>query len=163
MQLLEKDSSPELCYQIRRGSIASSRFCKLKDELPHIAVHCIDIRSGLNFPSNSFDVVLASLSLHYFTFIEMQYILKELKRVLKKNSMMIIRVNSVNDKNYGSKGYPEIEHHLFDVEGESKRFFNKEDIFYIFGDGWKICNLEEKTIDRFYKPKVVWEFVANSI
>ena len=143
--------------------VDEKRIQKLRVDLPSVDFHCIDIRSELPFPSNSIDTVLASLSLHYFTIEETKKILVELKRVLKNNSKMIIRLNSINDTNYGAEGYPEIEHHLFIVNGQLKRFFNKEDIHLIFRDGWELEGIIEKTIDRYELPKLVWEFVAKSV
>ena len=67
------------------------------------------------------------------------------------------------DINYGSVGYPEIESGLFSVEGQQKRFFTKASVLDYFAKNWQIDHLEEKTIDRYHKPKVIWEFVARNI
>ena len=153
----------KLTKKITAIDIDEERIKNLKLELPKINFYCMDIRSKLPFKADSFDVILASLRLHYFTFTEIQKILKELKRVLKNNSIMVVRLNSINDKNYGADGHPEIEHHLFNVDGQPKRFFSRDDIHTIFKDGWEVENLTEKSIDRFEMPKVIWEFSARNM
>lgn len=153
----------KLTDKITSLDIDKKRIENLRSDLPQVDFYCIDLRSNLPFQSNTFDVILASLSLHYFTVVETLSIFKEIKRVLKPDCRMIVRLNSIDDKNYGSEGHPEIEHHLFKVDGQYKRFFDKKDIHTIFGDEWEISKPVEKTIDRYELPKIVWEFVSKSV
>jgi len=62
---------------------------------------------------------------------------------------------------YGAIGYPEIEHHYYDVDGEMKRFFDADDVASLFDTRWRRIAVEEMTITRYDKPKTVWEVVAN--
>ena len=118
----------------------------------------LDHSKKLPFENNSFDVVVASLCLHYFNWSATNAIIIEVSRILRSGGFLLCRLNSKNDINYGSTGYPEIETDLFNVKGRSKRFFNKSDIYELFPEPWKLTSLQEKLIDRYDKEKVVWEF-----
>jgi len=120
----------------------------------------LDHAKPLPFHDNSYDVVVASLTLHYFKWSQTEEIVKEISRVLTSGGLLVCRVNSVNDEHYGATGYPELEKRLFNVKGQQKRFFTREDIVKLFAKNWTIEAIEEKRIDRYKHPKTVWEFGA---
>lgn len=120
----------------------------------------LDHSKYLPFDSQKFDVVVASLCLHYFDWKTTKSIVENLSRVLKKKGLLICRLNSENDINFGSKGYAEIEPGLFSVKGQQKRFFSKADVEKLFLGSWTVIKLKESTIDRYEKEKTVWEFAA---
>ncbi len=55
----------------------------------------------MNLPDNSFDVIYAHLSIHYFDDEKTTQILEGLYRILKKDGMMFIKCKSVEDPLYG--------------------------------------------------------------
>lgn len=59
-----------------------------------------DITARFPFNDNSFDVVYAQLVLHYFDDETMLRIMNEIKRVLSKNGILALMVNSVEDPEY---------------------------------------------------------------
>lgn len=120
----------------------------------------LDHSQPLPFLENKFDVVVASLCLHYFSWRKTSEIVEEIARVLSKDGLLICRVNSTNDKNYGAVGSPEIEPNMYRAEGKPKRFFDRSDIEKLFSAGWCLLDLKESCIDRYQKPKEVWEFGA---
>lgn len=111
--------------------------------------------------SCEFDVVIASLCLHYFRWGTTKNIISEISRVLGPRGIFICRLNSIEDGNYGATGYPELETGLFNVEGMPKRFFSENEIYALLSHGWSIESIEHKCIDRYKKPKWVWEFGAS--
>lgn len=121
----------------------------------------IDHSEGLPFAEEEYDVVIASLCLHYFTWEKTAKILKEIHRVLKPKGILICRVNSSQDINYGSQGYPEIEKGLYTVKTFTRRFFAKADILDLYSPEWDVSNLEHKEIDRYKLPKFIWQFKAT--
>jgi len=127
-----------------------------------LGITYLDHSKPLPFEENSFDVVVSSLSMHYFYWNKTIEIIKEISRILKKGGLLVCRVNSVNDTNYGATGYPEVETGLYQVKGQIKRFFKEEDILKLFAKGWNIVSIEEKQIDRYKNLKSVWEFGAVS-
>ena len=120
----------------------------------------LDHSKKLPFEAKVFSVVVASLCLHYFSWAITCGIASEISRVLSSNGLLICRLNSTNDSNYGANGYPEIENNLYSVKGKTKRFFTDYDIQSLFPEPWKLLDLEEKHIDRYAKDKIVWEFGA---
>ncbi len=120
----------------------------------------LDIRRPLPFADKSYPVIVASLCLHYFSWKQTISILGELKRCLKHDGRLLARFNSTNDVLFGAVGFREIEPDFYFVRGKSKRFFDYETLRKLFSSGWKVESIEEMTILRYEKPKVVWEVVA---
>ena len=89
-----------------------------------VSTQKVDLREELPFGSESFDVVYAHLSIHYFDRDHTIRIMDEVGRVLKPGGVFAFFVNSTSDPEYGK--WPEIESDYFDVEGTSKRYFSME-------------------------------------
>ncbi|MCQ3829277.1 class I SAM-dependent methyltransferase [Microbulbifer elongatus] len=121
----------------------------------------LDHSERLPYESNSFEVVVASLCLHYFDWIKTEEVVSEIYRVLTPGGILIGRVNSKKDANYGATGYPEIESNLFIVNNQAKRFFDKTDLCRLFSEKWDFTYFGEKTIDRYSMPKTILEFRAT--
>lgn len=120
----------------------------------------LDHSKPLPFKDNAFDIVVASLCLHYFSWDITTSILSDISRILRAKGLLICRLNSIHDYNYGARGYPEIEPNLYLVDGEAKRFFDLKDIERLFAPRWQLVELRESSIDRYNVPKCVWEFGA---
>ena len=131
------------------------------EKTPQINFQVADHSEALPFKDNTFSAVVSSLCLHYFSWEKTIEVLVEIGRVLKSGGLLIGRVNSVNDVNYGAKGYPEIENRLFLVDGKKKRFFKKQDIIELISKDWEIDTLRELQIDRYGNSKSVIEFSAR--
>jgi SAM-dependent methyltransferase len=120
----------------------------------------MDNSQPLPFASHSMDVILASLSLHYFTWTVTLQIASELKRCLKTDGILLARFNSTHDYNYGASSTTlEIEPNFHQVGTSTKRFFDETSV-RSFLQGWDIRFLEENIIHRYEKPKSVWEVMA---
>ena len=122
----------------------------------------VQLDNGKPFPfaNDSVNVIVASLSLHYFTWAVTLQIASELRRCLKTNGMLLARFNSIHDYNFGAiTATPPIEPNLYFVGTMTKRFFDEKSV-QTFLAGWDIQFLEENTIHRYEKPKSVWEVMA---
>jgi SAM-dependent methyltransferase len=128
---------------------------------PKADVLQVDISKPLPFATNSTSVIIASLSLHYFSWNVTLQIASELKRCIKTGGLLLVRLNSVNDRHHGSKSTLEIEPNFYNVGRGTKRFFDENSV-RLFLQGWDIQFLEENGIDRYEKPKYVWEAMAIS-
>ncbi len=137
-----------------------------------LSIHKIDHSQPLPYDDQLFDVVVASLSLHYFDWQQTRAIIAEISRVLTPNGDLICRLNSTNDTEFGATGYQQLENNYFNVKGSNKRFFDKQTIEDLFSDNltdsadhskiqWTLQQLNEQQIDRYEKPKFVWEFNAQ--
>lgn len=121
----------------------------------------VDVRRPLPFNDRSYHAVVASLCLHYFLREQTLAILGEIRRCLKQDGLLLSRFNSTNDVNFGAVGFREIEPNFYAVRGRSKRFFDRKTLQETFADGWEIRSIEEMTILRYSRPKVVWEVIAQ--
>lgn len=106
--------------------------------------------------------VVASLSLHYFTWQETISLVSRIHGTLRPGGLLLARLNSTEDTNYGAIGHPEIEPGLFLVHGQAKRFFSQADVTAIFGQGWKMRSLEHQVTNKYSFPKSLWELCVAS-
>lgn len=129
----------------------------IKKNFPGIKLSkCFDMKEGLPFDDEYTNIIIADLSLHYFSEKETRKILDEIKRVLRKEGILLFRVNSLKDINYGVGQGIEIERHYYKTsDGIFKRFFDKKDI-ELFFDAWEIFFINEEQMTRYEKPKIVW-------
>jgi len=128
--------------------------------VPDAEFHVGDLREA--FPVHAARVIVASLSLHYFSWAETCGILAHIRATLGPRGVFVGRFNSTNDHNFGASGYPRIGENYYRVRGRTKRFFDRAAMDALFGAGWRVLALEERTIHRYEKPKVVWEVVAET-
>lgn len=82
-----------------------------------------DMRQPLKFADNSFDMVYARLSLHYFPDKTTCEIFKEIKRVLKPGGSLRFMCKATNDAIYG-KG-EKLEPDMFELDGHVRHFFSE--------------------------------------
>jgi len=117
---------------------------------------CFDMSQGLPFDSGITALVIADLSLHYFTAPVTDFVLREIRRVLTPNGILLARVNSVKDVHHGAGQGVEVERHCFRTpDGRLKRFFDEKDCRRFFGD-WHILDLQEDQMTRYALPKQLW-------
>ena len=128
----------------------------VNEEEPSLNTKLFDMTKKLPFKDNSTNIIIADLCLHYFNIETTKYIFKEIYRILKKDGYLIARVNSANDIYYIPQNAKIIEKNFY-YDGEIyKRFFEEKDFIKIL-DNFKIVNLAEKKMERYEKPKILWE------
>lgn len=128
--------------------------------VPAASYLCMDIGQPFPFVDGAFPVIVASLSLHYFSWEVTQRVVVELKRCLSFGGVALIRVNSTRDTNYGASSTDSIEDNFHWVDGQAKRFFDENAILALFA-GWQLSSLVEMDIDRYDDVKRVWSFEAR--
>ena len=138
------------------GAIESARAA-----VPRAEFHAGDFRASFPAIGAPIWVIIASLSLHYFAWDETVALVEQIRTTLRPRGALLCRLNSTNDHNYGASGYPRIESNYYLVDGEPKRFFDRTSIEALFATGWRMLSLEEQLIQRYAKPKVVWEAVLE--
>lgn len=90
---------------------------------PRAALLHADTGKPLPFVDHSMAVILASLSLHYFSWENTLQIAAELRRCIQPGGILLARFNSTNDFHHGASSEDEIEPGLYRVGAQSKRFF----------------------------------------
>ncbi len=113
-----------------------------------------DLRDGLPFGDSTIDLVVASLSLHYFDWPTTTWIVAEIARVLRSGGLLLARVNAVGD--YGSlycQGI-ELEPDFFEVEpGFTKRFFTTSTLQKLLTRRFTIESLEGQKVAVRDRPE----------
>lgn len=129
----------------------------LNTEYKELKTSIFDMSESLPFKDNEINVIIADLSLHYFDTEKTKYIISEIYRVLKSGGYLIGRVNSTNDKYHIPVNAKVLEKNFY-YDGEIyKKFFEGKEFKELF-ENFKILSLEEKHMDRYEKPKTLWEF-----
>lgn len=136
----------------------------LKKNFPEVYdTKVFNMIEGIPFNNESFDLIVADLSLHYFKEFDTKILINELYRVMKRDSYLLLRVNSVNDVNFGVGDGVQIEKNLYKLpDNRLKRFFDEEDLkkfFWMFD--FLFC--EEKILTRFGPSKYVYEVCLKKV
>lgn len=139
--------------------LSARAIANARQRAPSAEFHCQDIRAP--FPVERAGVVIASLSLHYFPWPETEALVERIRPLLVPSGALLCRLNSTNDHHFGASGYPRIDDDYYMVDGEPKRFFDREATTRLFAKGWRTLSLEEGVIDRYDHPKWVWEAVLE--
>lgn len=132
------------------------------EKFPEVTeAHCFNMLDGLPFKSESFDVIVADLCLHYFLKEDTKRIVSEIERVLRPCGCLLFRVNSIHDINHGAGQGQEMEPHLYlTSDGRYKRFFDEKDIRYFFGN-FEIEDICEETMVRYRLEKKLYKGCAR--
>lgn len=97
---------------------------KASDKGVNIDTKKVDLREELPFEDQSFDVVYAHLSLHYFDYETTVRLFGEIQRVLKAGGVLAFLSNSVNDPEY--KTGEELEPDYFQIDKTAKRYLSEK-------------------------------------
>lgn len=120
----------------------------------------IDMRKTLPFENESFDIVFANLSIHYFDDETTKKLISEIKRILTKGGIFMGSVNSFEAYDFIKDHAKELSYHFYLSNDMNIRLFDEEDINnYLKEFGLLACK-EEVTM-RFGKQKNYIIFIAK--
>jgi ubiquinone/menaquinone biosynthesis C-methylase UbiE len=123
---------------------------KAKEANLNLEFKVMDISKKFPFKSNEFDVVYSHMALHYWDEAETQKILKEIKRVLKREGIFACLLNTQRDPEL--KEFKKIGNNLYrDPSGISKSYFTAEYFKNFVDKDYKIVILDD--IGETYKDK----------
>jgi len=129
--------------------------------VPSATVQCRDLREPFPEQVRDMGAIVASLSLHYFAWDETQALVQRIHSTLRPGGILLCRLNSTQDHNFGASGHAELEPNLFLVEGNPKRFFDKASVELLFDKGWNKLSMEHHVTSKYVKPKALWEIVLE--
>ena len=147
-------------YQVISCDFAEAALRRLSYFIPHPVTRLFDLRSRFPFEDGATQIVIADLCLHYFSKTETIEIVAEIRRVLCNGGWLFSRVNSEKDVCYGAGEGTAIEPFYYEQSGYRKRFFDESSLRAFFSE-WKIKTLCECEMNRYEKPKIVWELAAQ--
>jgi SAM-dependent methyltransferase len=148
-------------HRVIAVDLSPESVAKARTRAPQAEVLCQDIRAP--FPVDVAGVVVASLSLHYFPWPETEALVRRIWSMLCPAGLLLCRLNSTNDHNFGASGHSQIEESFYRVDGAPKRFFDRAAVDRLFSSGWRTLGAEERIIDRYERPKSAWEVVLEKV
>ena len=143
-------------YHVISCDFSEEAIKRVKMYVPNAETMIFNMNNGLPFADCNAEIVIANLSLHYFSINDTNKIIGEISRVLKIDGVLLCRLNSTKDENAGAGMGSIIEKNYYQIGDKKKRFFDKETIEKVFSQ-WKIINMEEYTIKKYKLPKILWE------
>jgi len=149
-------------YEVISCDISEKALYRLSNYIKDLKVKCFDLKDGLPFQDSCAKVIISDLSLHYFTWKETEKVLKEIDRVLMEDGVLLCRVNSTKDTNYGAGKGIVVEENYYNIDGRYKRFFNETQLRELFKH-WEIQYINESVLNRYKLSKVVWEISVRKL
>lgn len=141
--------------------LSASSVAATKLRVPGANVERRDIRDPFPITEATAGVVIASLTLHYFPWIETVALVDRVRRTLRPNGLFLCRLNSTEDSNFGASGHPSIEPDYYLVNRQPKRFFDEASVDEIFSSNWEVLSKEHMVTRKYVKEKALWEVVAR--
>ena len=150
-------------FDVTAGDISERALTYLNQKNPSIKTVRLDMTEPLPFADDSFDVVFANLSIHFFSTEDTENLIAEVKRILKKGGLFIGSCNSSKAYKYIENSSTVIENGFYlEDGGRSVRLFDREQ-FDCFFRGFDEITLEEIETVRFNKSKNMWEFIYRNV
>lgn len=145
-------------YNVISLDFSSFALKELKEKNQNAKIIEHDLLKDLPFEKESVDLVIADLSLHYFSKEDTLKIINNIDNILKKDGILIARVNSVKELK-SEKINKKIEDNFYFINGYNKRFFSSRDINFFFNI-FSSLTFEEKQIIKYKKEKYILEIFA---
>lgn len=120
----------------------------------------IDMQETFPFDNETFDIVFANLSIHYFSDKMTKKIISEIKRVLKKDELFIGSVNGIQGLKVIKDTVIEIEPHYYYNKNKYIRLFDKEELKKYLSP-FQVLELSEREIIRFKHQKNYLLFICK--
>lgn len=131
-------------FKVTATDFSETAISFAKRSILHAEFVLHDTANKFPFEEKSFDLVVASLSLHYFDPNTLKQILQEIKRMLQDNGLLVFRLNSVHDED------AQKEHPI------ARYFYSMEACRDIWAE-WSEVALQEYTEEYYGKPKDIVE------
>lgn len=131
----------------------------IRENIPNSKTKYLDMRGLFSFENESYSLIIADLSLHYFDNETTIHIMNEIKRILKTNGVLLARVASVNDFNFGAGIGKQLEKNFYFEGDYTKRFFDQNDVNKYFGIIGEVESFETSMIrneQEYSKPKMLY-------
>lgn len=128
---------------------------------PQVEVVRFDMVNKFPFIADYFDVVVAELSLHYFSKRKTRRILSEISRVLVPEGLLIARVNSTRGE-YPPNGAEKITKDYYRVGGITKHFYSIDSFKNLFDASWEVVEIEEQETYKYRSLKPVIFCIAKN-
>lgn len=147
-------------YNVLSCDFSNEALKSIQKNIPNSKTLYLDMMKRLPIKDNTYSLIIADLSLHYFDNETTIHIMSEIKRILKNNGILLSRVASVNDFNFGAGIGEQLEKNYYFEGDYTKRFFDTEDVIKYFGIIGSV-EMEETSMIRseeeYSKPKMLYK------
>lgn len=148
-------------FTVHAIDLSAAAVAATRRRVPNAHVTCADVRAPFPLGQYAAGAVVASLSLHYFTWAETVTLIARIRDTLAPNGVFLCRLNSTQDHHFGAIGHPMVEPDYYLVKGQPKRFFNEAAIDQLFGVGWQLHSKEHLVTRKYIQKKALWEVVLQ--
>lgn len=155
---LTKAGLDVVAFDLSPVSVAAARL-----RAPGARIECRDTRDPFPAAATPLGVVVASLSLHYFPWAQTVSIVERIRACLRPGGLLLCRLNSTEDRNFGAGSGTPIEENFYLANGQHKRFFDRAAIERLFVQGWRPLSMEHMTSRKYLKQKAIWELVLEKV
>lgn len=146
-------------YKVISSDISTTALNKVKEFNQNVVN--LDMREKLPFDDNTFDVVFAGLSIHYFSDSDTKNLINEIKRILKKDGLFIGSVNGMQGLEKIKETATELEPHYYFNKSKYIRLFDIEDLKQYLNI-FNILEIEERETIRFGNKKNYIVFIVKN-
>lgn len=147
-------------YNVLSCDFSNEALKSIQKNIPNSKTLYLDMMKRFPIEDNTYSLIIADLSLHYFDNETTIHIMSEIKRILKKDGILLSRVASVNDFNFGAGVGEQLERNYYFEGDYTKRFFDSEDVNKYFGIIGSV-EMEETSMIRseeeYSKPKMLYK------
>lgn len=153
-------------YLLERGfkvlscDFSNEALKSVQENIPGSKIKYLNMLDKFPFEDETFSIIVADLSLHYFDDETTIHIMNEIKRVLKNNGVLLARVATVKDFNFGAGVGEELEKNYYFEGDYAKRFFEQVDVDKYFGIIGNVESSEKNMIrdeKEYLKPKKLYQ------
>ena len=135
-------------YDVIAADFSSVALEKVKENIPEAKILKFNMKNGIPFEKDMFELVIANKSIHYFSKEETEKLILELYRIIKPSGVLAFIVNSTKDVNFGAGQGKQLEDNFYEVRGTTKRFFDKESLEMFFDcNYWEFISMNEKIVE----------------
>lgn len=89
-------------YDVLSCDFSIEALKSIQDNIPNSKTLYLDMMKKFPIEDNTYSLIIADLSLHYFDNETTIHIMSEIKRILKNGGILLSRVASINDFNFGA-------------------------------------------------------------
>lgn len=146
-------------YKVLSCDFSNEALKSVRENIPNSKTKYLDLLEPFPLPNESYSLIIADLSLHYFDNEATTQIMEEIRRVLTHNGILLARVASVHDFNFGAGEGEKLEKNFYFEGDYTKRFFDQEDIDKYFGIIGSVESFETSMLrdeEEYRKPKMLY-------
>ena len=148
----------EYGYDVTSADISRLALNKVKEFNKNVIQ--IDMREKLPFKNEEFDLVFASLSIHYFSDSDTKKLITEIRRILKKGGLFIGSVNEIKELHKIKDTAKELEYHFYLNKNKYIRLFDVKDLENYL-DIFNVVKIDERESIRFNNKKNYLIFIVK--